>query len=64
MQILINKIKKDKNHSRISLNVSEDNSVAIKLYESLGFKKQGISYFTIDEYAGKSTDVYRMELEY
>ena len=64
MQILINKIKKDKNHSKISLNVDEDNAVAIKLYESLGFKMQGISYFKIDEYAGTSTDVYRMVLEY
>ena len=64
MQILINKIKKDKSHSKISLNVDEDNVVAIKLYESLGFKMQGISYFTIDECEGTSSDVYRMVLEY
>ena len=64
MTTLISKIKKDKNHDKIFLNVNEHNAAAIRLYQKLGFNFDGISHFVVDEIAGTSTDVLQMVLEY
>ena len=64
MKTLISKIKKDKGHDKIYLGVNEHNAVAIRLYQKLGFRFDGVSHFVIDEAGGTSTDVCRMVLEY
>ena len=64
MKTLIRKIKRDNKINKISLNVSEDNVVAIKIYEKLGFKQTSFAFFVVDEETGKQTDHFNMELDY
>jgi ribosomal protein S18 acetylase RimI-like enzyme len=54
MEILLDKIKEDKNHSKIVLDVKLDSIAAVGLYKNLGFKFTGQIY-------GSS---HVMELEY
>ena len=64
MEMIIDEIKKDKEHNTISINVSEHNTVAEKLYRNLGFDYSGGGYFMVDEDKGTFTNFYRMDLVY
>jgi ribosomal protein S18 acetylase RimI-like enzyme len=64
MELLINKIKADKTHNKISLNVHEENTAAIKLYASLGFDDKGPEDYRVDDETGKWIAFNRMELVY
>lgn len=41
MELLLDKIKEDKNHNKIFLGVHKESKAAVKLYESFGFKFNG-----------------------
>ena len=64
LEIIINEIKKDKARNKIGLSVIEDNTVAIKLYKSLGFEVNDFSRFVIDEDTGICNHYISMTLLY
>ena len=54
MELLLNEIKKDKNHNKIVLDVKKESIAAVELYKGFGFKFNGKIFGTS----------YVMELDY
>jgi diamine N-acetyltransferase len=65
LELLLDNIKKDKNHNRIQLTVHQENVAAIELYEKAGFRyKERANWFIVDEEKGIWHSYNIMELFY